>query len=180
VITKEDLGSPERIGYIKAEMLQAPGTPLEVVSVLKNKKEAVLTVLNMVKGLLPEANGPMFDPEIPTTENIRDMAGEIVREKCFEELSEEIPYGLGVKIQSFKENEGKATHIIADIIVDKPSHKPIVIGRKGDKIKAIGTRARQDIEKLIDSKVFLEVHVVVKEKWTKNKSIMKDLGYVQE
>ncbi len=178
IVTKSDLGSPERIGYIKAEMLQTPDVPVIVVSALDDPKEATQLVLELVKQMLPEAPAPLFDQDIPTTENIRDMAGEIVREKCFEALSEEIPYGLGVKIQSFSENAGRATHIMADIIVDKASHKPMVIGKGGEKIKAIGTRARQDIEKLIDSKVFLEVHVVVKEKWAKNHGIMRDLGYV--
>lgn len=178
VITKEDLGSTERIGYIKAEMLQDPNIPIVVVSATKDPKQATALVLEMIKPLLPEAEGPLYDQDLPTTENLRDMAGEIVREKCFEALSEEIPYGLGVKVQSFTETEGRPTVIVADIIVDKSSHKPIVIGRGGEKIKAIGTRARQDIEKLIDSKVFLEVHVVVKEQWAKNHGIMRDLGYV--
>src|SRR5690606_38224872 len=139
VITKSDLGMPERIGYIKAEMLQNPDIPVLVVSATENPKEAAELVLETVKKMLPENPTPLYDPEFPTTENLRDMAAEIVREKCFEELSEEIPYGLGVKIQSFQEREGRPTHIVADIIVDKPSHKPIVIGRKGEKIKAIGT-----------------------------------------
>ncbi len=177
VITKSDLATVDRIGFLRAELLP-DNVPIVEVCATKNPKEALELVMSMVRAMLPESQGPLFDVDILTTENVREMAAEIIREKCFEELGEEIPYGLGIKIQSFKEVAGRMTEILADIVVDKASHKPIVVGKGGAKIKTIGMKARLDIEKLLDNRVFLETHVVVKEKWTRSPSLMKEMGYV--
>lgn len=177
VITKKDIGTDNRIGFLKAETLNDK-VPTLIVSATDNPKQTALEVLETVKSLLPDAAEPLYDNDIPTTETLRDMAAEIIREKCFEELSDELPYGLAVKIMKYEEVPNRATRITADIIVDKSSHKPMVIGKGGEKIKKIGSLARQDIEKLLDNQVYLELHVIVKEKWAKNKNIMKDLRYV--
>lgn len=178
VITKYDLGTDDRVGFLKAELLK-DNVPIVITSSKENPEAAAKDVLELIAQSLPEADGPLFDPELITTSNLRDMTAEIIREKCFLELGEEIPYGLGIKIQAFNERQGRPTEIIADIIVDKESHKPMVIGSGGRKIKAIGTAARGDIERLIGSRVYLELHVVVKEKWTRSPNVLKDLGYVK-
>lgn len=178
VITKNDLGTADRVGFLKAELLK-DDVPLVITSAKENPEEATKEVLAVVSQSLPEAEGPLFDTDLITTSNLRDMTAEIIREKCFLALGEEIPYGLGIKIQAFNERQGRPTEIIADIIVDKDSHKPMVIGSGGKKIKSIGTAAREDIERLLDARVYLELHVVVKEKWTRSPNVLKDLGYVK-
>lgn len=126
---------------------------------------------------LPESGGPLFDTEIYTPHTIRELCSEIVREKCFEHLHQEIPYSMAVHILKFDEKPS-VPRISFEIIVSKPSHKALVIGKNGDKLKVIGTEARKEIEKLMGSKVFIEFHVSVKETWMKNKRILEELGYV--
>lgn len=178
VMTKADLATENRIGYIRAETLN-DGVSVEVVSAIDEPVETCEKIKVLMQALLPEADGPLFDPDLLTTENLREMVGEIVREKCFEELGDEIPYGLGVKVQAFDESRPHIVDVKADIVVDKASHKPMVIGAGGSKIKRIGEKARMDIEKLLENRVFLQLHVVVKDKWTRSPSHMKEMGYVQ-
>ncbi len=120
--------------------------------------------------------GPRFyDDEIYTTQTMREMAGEVVRKFCFEFLHQEIPYGLTVIVQEFK--EGPIVEIAADILVSKSSHKGMVIGQGGSVLKNIGTRARTVLEKQWNSKVFLKLHVVVRENWIHDKSILRESGF---
>ena len=106
------------------------------------------------------------------------MAAEYIREKAFYLLDKEVPYGIGVEVRKFERREGKPIwDIYADIIVEKPSHKAIVIGKNGEMIKRIASGARQDIEELLGEKVFLEVYVKVKEDWRDSDYLMKELGY---
>lgn len=175
LITKSDL-SEERVSTIGAQ-LTINKIPHDFVSVLKNPTEATEKVLALVRDLLPESPAPLYDPDLYTTENVRDLVAELVREQCFEKLQQEIPYGLAIEIRLFEENPG-LTRIFADIIVEKDNHKMVVIGNKGQMIKSIGEVARKNIEALVDSKVYLELHVVVKKKWYNNRQHMEALGYV--
>lgn len=177
VMTKSDLATENRVGFIRAETLN-DGVIVEVVSATTDPKGTCAKIKAIMEKVLPDAPAPLFDPELLTTENLREMAGEIVREKCFEELGDEIPYGLGVKVQLFNEERSHIVEIKADIVVDKASHKPMVIGSAGSKIKRIGEKARIDIERMLEKKVFLQLHVVVKDKWTRSPSQMKEMGYV--
>jgi GTP-binding protein Era len=121
--------------------------------------------------------GPLYDPEIYTPHSTRELVAEIVREKCFELLSHELPYQIAVRIRSFDEQE-KLVRIEADILVGKENHKAMVIGSGGAKIKQIGQAARADIEAMLDHPCFLNLTVVVRENWMENRLIMKELGYV--
>jgi len=129
--------------------------------------------------LLPPSPGPLYDVEIFTPHTVRELSEEIIREKCFEVLHQELPYQLAIRMREFKE-EPKITKIYADIMVEKDTHKAMVIGKAGENIKKIGMAARIDIEKLVDGKVYLELNVVYKKNWTENSRIMKELGYVVE
>lgn len=151
--------------------------PFTSISSLRRPEEARTEVLEKIVPLLPESPAPLYDTDIYTTQTLRQMAAEFVREACFENLKQEVPYGLAVRTIQFKEDE-PVVRVACEIIVDKPNHKAIVIGAKGALLKKIGTQARQEIERVVGSKVFLELHVVVKEGWTKNPRIMKELGYV--
>jgi GTP-binding protein Era len=126
---------------------------------------------------LPTMPCPLYDPEIYTPHSTRELVAEIVREKCFELLSHELPYQIAVRIRSFDEQE-KLVRIEADILVGKENHKAMVIGSGGAKIKQIGQAARADIEAMLDHPCFLNLTVVVRENWMENRLIMKELGYV--
>ena len=106
------------------------------------------------------------------------MAQEIIREKGLYLLDKEITYGLGVEITEFKQREDKPiTDVSADIIVEKQSHKAIVIGKGGSMLKQIATNARVDLEELIGTKVFLTLYVKVKPEWRNSEYLMRELGY---
>lgn len=176
VVTKADLlggtRTPKFFKFLVEEQI-----PFVSISTKKRKGEAVDEVLGRVVPLLPEAPAPLYEDEIYTTQTLRQMAAEFVREACFDNLRQEIPYGLAVKVVEFKE-DGPVVKIRCELLLDKENHKAIVIGAKGATLKKIGTEARKSIEKVVGEKVFLELHVSVHEGWTKNPRIMKELGYV--
>ena len=124
---------------------------------------------------LPES-APLFGEDELTDRSERFLAAEFLREKLFRRLGEELPYGMAVEIERF-ELEGTLRRIHAAIIVDRPAHKAIVIGRGGEQLKAIASDARRDLEKLFGSKVFLEVWVKVKGGWADDERALKSLGY---
>ncbi|MDD5329571.1 MAG: GTPase Era [Sulfuricella sp.] len=119
---------------------------------------------------------PIFGEDEITDRSERFLAAEIVREKVFRLSGDEIPYSVSVEIEKF-ETVGELRRIFAAIIVDKESQKPILIGKKGEKLKEIGTQARLDMEKLFDGKVYLEVWVKVKSGWADDERAVKSLGY---
>jgi GTP-binding protein Era len=175
VITKNDLlGGTQTPRFFR--LLIDKKVSFFSISSQSRPEEARAEILNAIEPLLPEAKAPLFDGELYTTQTVRQMAAEIIREQCFENLHQEIPYALAVLVREFK--EGPTIKISAEIIVDKDNHKGIVIGAKGASLKTIGTAARLEIEKLVGQKVFLELHVAVKQNWTKNRNLMKELGYV--
>ena len=136
-------------------------------------------ILEKVEEMLPVAEGPLYPEDSYTLETVKDMASEIIREKCFELMHQEIPYGLAVQVRKYEEAD-TIDKIYADIILDKESYKSILLGKSGQHIKRIGQTARLEIEKMLGKKVYLDLHVKVKNKWTKNPNILKELGYVTE
>jgi GTP-binding protein Era len=120
--------------------------------------------------------GPAFyDSEIYTTQTMRELVAETVRKHCFELLHQEVPYGLGVVVRSFK--EGKVTEIEADVVLSRESHKPMVIGKGGAMLKAIGTASREEIEQRFGFKVYLKLFVQVRQNWQSRKDWMSEMGY---
>ena len=117
----------------------------------------------------------VFGPDELTTASERFLAAEIVREKLFRLLGEELPYAAAVQLEQFSETE-KLRRIAVRIIVDKASQKAIVIGKDGEKLKAIATQARHDMERLFGGKVFLEVWVNVKSGWADDEAALKRFG----
>jgi GTP-binding protein Era len=178
VITKSDLGQAHRSHTLKAKLENA-AIPYEEISVRSEPLETREKVLSLIKTLLPPSPAPLYDTESPTTENVRDICAETVREKCFELLFQEIPYQLAVQIRSFEEGKN-LTKIYADILIEKENQRKIVVGQGAQNIKEIGTRSRIVIEKLIGHKVYLELHVKVKKKWFKDPIVLKELGYVNK
>jgi len=128
-----------------------------------------------LRKLLPEAPA-IYEPDEITDRPERFLAAELVRERIFRLLGDELPYAIAVDVETF-EVEGNLRRIAATIYVDKPGHKAIVIGEKGATIKRIGTEARHAMEALFGSKVFLETHVRVKSGWADSDAALKLLGY---
>jgi GTP-binding protein Era len=124
--------------------------------------------------------GPRYYPEdIPTDATERFLTAEIIREKIFLQIGEEIPYSSAVLIESFKEDpEKKMVTIHAAIVLERTSQKGIVIGKEGRTLKSIGTAARKDIEKMLDQKVMLKLWVKVKKNWSQDERFLKELGYL--
>jgi GTP-binding protein Era len=147
----------------------------EIVPVSASHGTQVNELLKSIKAYLPE-NPPIYEEDEITDRSERFLAAEIVREKVFRHLGEEVPYSVSVEIDKFVQ-EGNLRKIYASIIVDKDSQKAIIIGKKGEKLKTISTLARQEMEKLFDGKVYLEVWVKVKSGWADDERAVKSLGY---
>jgi len=125
-------------------------------------------------------DGPMFFPEDMITDNPeRFLVSEIIREKILMYLEEEVPHGVAVEIENYEEGE-KLTRINAAIYCEKQSHKGIIIGKEGKKLKGIGKAARLEIEALLGTKVYLELFVKVKERWRESTIAISNFGYKNE
>lgn len=147
----------------------------EIVPVSAEKGSQIDALRAAIRPCLPE--GPLlFDPDDLTDRNERFLAAEIIREKIFRLLGEEVPYATTVMIEQFTQ-EGNLRRIHASVIVDKPGQKAILIGKGGEKMKAISTQARQDMERLFEGKVFLQIWVKVKSGWADDARAIKSLGY---
>lgn len=132
-------------------------------------------LLDAIEPLLPEGP-PLHQPDEFTTASERFLAAELLREKLFQQLGDEIPYAAAVEIDRFRQ-EGGLRRIEATILVDKEGQKPIVIGRQGAKLKSIATRARRDMEQLFGGKVFLQVWVKVRRGWADSDAALRRMGY---
>ena len=147
----------------------------EIVPVSAAKGTQVARLRELLKPYLPEGPAQHDEDEI-TDRSERFLAAELVREKLFRLLGEELPYAATVMVEKF-EMQGELRHIHIAIIVDKDNHKAMVIGKGGEKLKQIGTQARIDMEKLFGGKVFLELWVQVKSGWADSLKALKSLGY---
>jgi len=132
-------------------------------------------LLRVIAHALPE--GPAAYPEDQLTDrDERFFAAEALREKLFETLAEELPYRCEVTIDSFKE-EGRLRRIEATILVERDSQKAIILGKGGERLKAMATAARKDLERLFEGKVYLGVWVKVRRAWTDDARVLRQLGY---
>ncbi len=121
-------------------------------------------------------NAPVFDEDDITDRSEKFLASEIVREKVFRFVGDELPYTSTVVIEKF-EQEGNLRRIFAAILVERDGHKAMVIGQKGARLKDISTQARQDMERLFDGPVYLEIWVKVKSGWADNEARLRSYGY---
>ena len=132
-------------------------------------------LMALVEPHLPESI-PMYPEDMVTDKSSRFLATEIVREKLFRYLGEELPYAMNVEIEQFEVEESGLHRIYVAVLVDKDSQKAILIGKGGERLKKISTEARLDMEKLFDNKVFLKVWVKVKSGWADDVRFLKELG----
>lgn len=157
------------------EKLATAYTFAEIVPVSAEKGTGIPVLVDAIVNYLPVGE-PVYDADTITDRPERFLAAEIVREKLFQSLGEELPYGMTVEIERF-EHDGELRRINATVIVAKAAHKAMVIGAKGAKLKSIGTRARRDMEQLFGGKVFLEIWVRVKQGWSDDVRSLRALGY---
>jgi GTP-binding protein Era len=154
---------------------QAGGIFSDIVPVSAKSGEQTDRLLHALRAHLPQQPAIYAAGEV-TDRSERFLAAELVREKLFRQLGDELPYGASTAIEKF-ETEGKLRRIHVAIIVDKASHKAMVIGKGGEKLKLIGTEARRDMETLFGGKVFLQIWVKVKQGWADDERTLKNLGF---
>ena len=176
VLTKIDLVDNAKLLAKIAEYQKYQDKFLELVPVSVKKNIGKEDLLDSIVKYLPE-HPYYYDPELLTTENIRDIYKELIREAIFDNVSDEIPYESDVIIEKIEESP-TLDKVYAMIIVEKPSQKGIIIGKKGETIKRIGRDARKLLEKFSGKKIFLNLYVVVKKGWTKSKKELENVGYV--
>lgn len=173
-INKIDKSKPEKVSKIKAAFEQIKQVK-KIIEISALQKTHLDTLLNTLVDMLPEMPA-YYDEDTLTDKPMRFFVSEIVREKLFFELDEELPYHAAVYVRQYEE-KNTLTKIVADIVVSRESQKAILIGKGGSMIKKIGQDAREDIEKFIDRKVFLELHVKVRKDWRNNDLYLKEYGY---
>ncbi len=174
-INKIDLVSRSRLLPL-AEQVHEVLPRAEIVPISALTGENIEELLRVIKPLLPES-GPLMSVDEYTDQTERMLAEEIVREKLFLAMRQEIPYSTAVKIEDFSDDpERKLTRISAVIIVERDSHKGMVIGAGGRMLKEIGTQARLELEQILGRRVFLELHVKVEKRWTSDPRKLKELG----
>ena len=132
-------------------------------------------LLDAITRLLPE-HPWLYDPDLLTTDNIRDIYRELIRESIFDNLSDEIPYESDVVIDRIEESP-TMDRIYATLIVEKPTQKGMIIGQRGETIRRVGAQARKKIELFAEKKIYLDLHVSVKRGWSKNRTDLEELGY---
>lgn len=178
VLNKIDKASPKKIDEnIKSYLNLYPNSVMTLrISAKTGKNKAKL--VNAIKKYLPD--GEMLYPEdVVTEENMRSIVEEIVREKILLNTTDEIPHSVAVRVDEYKEDVD-IDRIRASIYCETKSQKGILIGKGGSLLKLIGTQARQDLEKIVEKKVFLGLQVKIEKDWRKKDKFLKDFGYVSQ
>lgn len=175
IINKIDLMKQDEIEML-IKKFEEKNLFSNVIPISAEEKYNLESVLNSILEILPVH--PKYYPDDQLSdENERFFVTEIIREKIFELYREEVPYSTEVIIDEFKERETGKDYILASIVVERESQKPIIIGNKGEAIKRLGQIARRAVEEFLGKEVFLELNVKVKEKWRSDKNILRQFGY---
>jgi GTP-binding protein Era len=133
-------------------------------------------LLKTIVAYLPQ--GPRFyPPEQVSDMRVRDMVAEIIREAVLFATQDEVPHSVATLVEEFKERENGVVYISAQLYVERDSQKKILIGKQGQMIKNISTRARQAVEKMLEKKVYLELRVKVMKNWRRDEQMLTRLGY---
>lgn len=146
-----------------------------VVPVSAERLVQLDTLLSEVARFLPEGE-PMFEEDMLTDRSMRFIAAEIIREKIFRLVGDELPYSSTVMIEEWEENESSA-RIAACVYVEREGHRPILLGAGGEHMKRIASESRQDIERLLEKPVYLNVYIKVRRGWSDKESSLRELGY---
>lgn len=173
--TKTDIMPKEKIPadlYLFAE--NAAGVDVFPVSARKGKN--IRALKEFIANSLPEGD-KVFEQDIVSDRSEKFMLGEIMREKILLKFDQEIPHGVAVVINEFRQNDKGVYEVNLDIVCEKFAHKAILIGKQGRAIKEVSSFARQDMEKFLQGKVFLTTYVKVKEDWRDRPALIKEMGY---
>ena len=178
-INKIDLIEDKEILLPHIQMLSQKMKFAEVLPLSAEKGTNVEKIRSMARALLPVGEHH-FPEDYITDRSSRFMASEIIREKLMRFLGDELPYSVTVEIERFKVEADGLFHINGLILVERDGQKRMVIGNKGEKLKTIGTEARMDMERLFETRVFLELWVKVKSGWADDERALRSLGYGDE
>ena len=174
VVNKIDTTKPAGLmSFLKKVVTEAEFA--EIVPVSASRSRGIEELLRALERYLPEQPA-IHGEDALTDRDERFLAAELIREKLFRLLGEELPYSTGVEIEKFQA-ERAMRRIHASVVVEKEGHKAIVIGSGGGKLKEIATAARLDMERLFGSKVYLEVWVKVRGGWTQDEAALRRMGY---
>lgn len=174
IINKIDKSKKEHVEKLREEFSKLKQVK-QLIEISALQKTNLDSLLQTIVSLLPEMPA-YYDEDMLTDKPMRFFVSEIVREKLFFCLDEELPYHAAVYVRQYEE-KNTLTKIVADIVVTRETQKAIIIGKNGSMIKKIGQDSREDIEKFIDRKVFLELHVKVRKDWRNNDLYLKEYGY---
>ncbi|MCX5680966.1 MAG: GTPase Era, partial [Candidatus Omnitrophica bacterium] len=169
---------PEYLSFYEEKLGEAFRDPKRfTILPLSGKKEInIKKLIELIFERLPQ--GPALYPaDVVSDTPEKVMIAEVVREKFLALMRDEIPYSLAVQVQEIRRKRNKVIYIFVEVFVEHSSQKEIVIGKKGDILKQVGTSARPELEALLDRRVFLDIHVKVEKKWRDNIMLLKDLGY---
>lgn len=175
VISKVDLlkNKNDMFAFTTKILSKFPYDAIVPLSAVKGIQLDIL--LKEIAHRLPEGE-PLFDEEAMTDRSVRFIAAELIREKIFRLVGDELPYSSTVQIEKWDETE-EGVHINACVVVDKEGHKPILLGAKGVHMKRIATEARQDIKEMLGKPVFLEIYIKVRKGWSDKEAALRELGY---
>ena len=177
VVNKMDIADKAAVMQTVARLSSIKN--LEIVPISAATKENLDELLTVVKGMLKD-DVAYYPEDMYTDKPLRFMAAEIVREKALKFLLAEIPHGIGVEVVKFETGEDGVTRIEADVICEKDTHKPIIIGKGGETLKKISVAARKELETLVDGQVYLRLYVKVKSGWKDDGAVLRSLGYVKK
>ena len=177
VVNKMDIADKNAVMQIVARLSAIKN--IEIVPISAEKKENIDELLTVLLSMLKD-DVPYYPEDMYTDKPLRFMAAEIVREKALKFLLAEIPHGIGVDVVKFQTGEDGVTRIEADVICEKETHKPIIIGKGGETLKKISVAARKELEALVDGQVYLRLYVKVKSGWKDDGAVLRTLGYVKK
>lgn len=163
----------DMFAYVSRITAQFPYAAVVPVSALRGVQLDIL--LDEIGSRLPEGEA-MFEADALTDRSMRFIAAELIREKIFRLVGDELPYSCTVVIEQWEENETGA-RIAACVVIEREGHRPILLGAGGQHMKRIATEARQDIVKLLEKPVYLDVYIKVRKGWSDREAALRDLGY---
>lgn len=185
------LGVPMIIAYTKIDIMPKENIPADVKTLFEAGVTADVYPVSARKGqnlkkleegiaaMLPEG-GRIFGDEVVSDRSEKFMVAELLREKILLKYDEEIPHGVAVVVNTFRQREDGVWDVNLDIVCEKPNHKAIIIGKQGKALKEVASFARKDMEKFLGGKVFLTVYVKVREDWRDSARLLKEFGYGEE
>ena len=175
VVNKVDESSIDKI-YPQIEKLKDNNDFKEIVFISAKKRQNLNILLELIDPYLSDTVKYYQDEDLEIKKNDEFLVSEIIREKALYLIREEIPHGIGVKVDKMQK-DGNVLNISATIYCDKQSHKGIIIGKNGQMLKNIGQRSRQELEKIFGTKIYMELWVKVKENWKDSNSLLNELGF---